>query len=319
MDANPLPSFISHDALQSSMAIAFNAPPSPLVTQSSQAIQNQTPWDGLPPFTSTESVLLHLDGTRVTGKVIGQGATGVIIEQGQYALKIPHISRYTKIDGVPVEIGSLTPKEGDYDDRPPLIASIEVEKAIYKRLGDHDGIVRCHNLESTDISIQMDLLNGDLRHYLAEHRPDRRTQLSWLTKVAHTMAYIHEHRIIIADLRLDNLLLDATRAVRFCDFGESTLMPLDWDLEGADELGFSVLTDIGQFGAAMYEVVTGLRCKFDLTQDRKEPENLYTCPRRDSLPSTKNIWLGHIIEKCWTQAFRSAKELAAELDQESAT
>lgn len=128
----------------------------------------------------TEAVWLHLDGSRVTEKVIGQGATGIIIEQGQYAFKLPHISRYTKIDGVPVEVGSLTPKDGDYDERPPLIESIQVEKAIYKRLGnDHDGIVRCYNLASTDVSIQMDRMrNGDLRHYLATTRPDRKTQLT---------------------------------------------------------------------------------------------------------------------------------------------
>ncbi|KAK7897196.1 hypothetical protein LTR67_005085 [Exophiala xenobiotica] len=218
-------------------------------------MQDQTSWDGSPYIPLTEVVWLHLDGTRVTEKVIGQGATGIIIEQGQYAIKLPHISRYTKIDGVPVEEedGSLTPRDGDYDERPPLIESIEVEKAIYRRLdNDHEGIVRCHNLVSTEVSIQMDRMkNGDLRHYLAVNKPDRKTQLSWLTRIAHTMAYIHQHRVIIADVRLDNLLLDDNLAVKFCDFGESTLMPLDWDLQGTDELGFSILTDIGQFGAAM--------------------------------------------------------------------
>lgn len=272
--------------------------------------------DGLSSLFSNESVLLHLDGTRVTERVIGQGGTGIIIQQGQYALKLPRISRHTKIDGVAVEVGRLTPEEGNYDERAPLIESIEVEKAIYKRLGDHGGIVHCHNLESTGVSIQMDLMNGDLRHYLAQNRPERKTQLSWLTKMAHTMAYIHQNRIIIADIRLDNLLLDDDLTVKFCDFGESTLMPLDWDLDGTDDLGFSVLTDIGQFAAVMYEVITGLKCKFDLSLDRKEPDNLYVCPRRDRLPSTDSIWLGHVIDKCWTQAFTSAKELAAELDQE---
>jgi len=131
------------------------------------------------------------------------------------------------------------------------------------------------------------------------------------------MAYIHKHRIIIADIRLDNLLLDETWAVKFCDFGESTLMPLDCDLVDTDDLGFSILTDIGQFSAAMYEVITGLKCKFEMTQDRKATENLYVCPRRDSHPSTKNIWLGYIIEKCWTQTFKSAKELAVDLDRET--
>ena len=165
-----------------------------------QAAQNRNEYDDLSYLPSTESVLLHLDGTRVTEKVIGQGATGIIIARGHYAFKLPRISRYTMIDGISVEVGSLTPKEGDYDERPPLIESIMVEKAIYKRLGEDYGIVRCHNLESTDISIQMDLMNGDLRHYLVGNRPARKTKLFWLTKLAHTMAYVHEHRVIIADI-----------------------------------------------------------------------------------------------------------------------
>lgn len=56
-------------------------------------MQDQTSWNGLSCLPSTESVLLHLDGTRVTDKVIGQGATGIIIQQGQYAVKLPHIGR----------------------------------------------------------------------------------------------------------------------------------------------------------------------------------------------------------------------------------
>ncbi|KAK5442658.1 hypothetical protein LTS15_010976 [Exophiala xenobiotica] len=295
------------------MAVA--SPPTISSPVPSQAAQYEPSWDWLSYLSSNESILLHLDGTAVTEKVIGQGGTGIVVEQGQYALKLPRISRHTKIDGVPVEVGSLTPKEGDYDERPPLIESIQTEKAIYKRLGDHYGIVRCYNLSSTDISIQMDLMKYDLRHYLEENRPDRKLQLSWLTTIAHTIAYIHEHRILIADIRLDNFLLDATWAVKFCDFSESTLMPLDWDLSGTDDLGFSVLTDIGQFGAVMYEIVTGLKCRFDLRQEWKGSEALYVCPGRDSLPSTKDIWLGHLIEKCWTQSFQSAKELAIELDR----
>ena len=268
-------------------------------------------------MSSTQSVFLHLDGTKVVERVIGIGGTGIIIEQGQYALKIPRISRVIEIDGVSVATRRLTPKEGDYDERPDLISSIEDEKAIYKRLGDHPGIVRCYNLSSADHSIRMDLMkNGDLRHYLAETRPLKKTQLYWLSKMAQTMAYIHEHRIIIADIRLDNLLLDDDLSVKFTDFGESTLMSLDWDLDGPDDLGYSLMTDIGQFGAVMFEIVSGQKCIFDLMQDWKEPGDCFTWPRRDSLPSTSNIWLGHIVEECWTQGIKSAKDLAAKLDNE---
>lgn len=66
----------------------------------------------------------------------------------------------------------------------------------------------------------------------------------------------------------------------------------------------------------IFEIVTGQSCKFDIFQDWKEVGDSTTWPRRDSLPSTSEIWLGHIIEECWTQGYRSAKDLAAELDKE---
>ena len=259
---------------------------------------------------------LHLDGTRVVERIIGIGGTGIIIQQGQYALKIPRISREIERVGVPLMYERLTPKEGDYDERPDLISSIEDEKAIYRRLGDHPGILRCYNLSSSQHSIQMALMkNGDLRHYLAETRPEREQQLSWLTEMAHTMAYVHHRRIILADIRSENLLLDDDLAIKFADFGNSTLMPLEWDLDGSDDLGFSIFTDIGQFGAVMLEILTGQKCKFDIFQDWTEAGDSSSWPLRESLPSTREIWLGDIIEKCWTREYRSAQDLAAELDK----
>ncbi|OJD16999.1 hypothetical protein AJ78_02888 [Emergomyces pasteurianus Ep9510] len=110
----------------------------------------------------------------------------------------------------------------------------------------HSGIVRRSNLSSGDASIQMDLMkNGDLRHCLAQKRPEKSTQLSWLASMAHTMSYIRECRVIIADIRLDNLLLTDDLCVKFSDFGESMMMPFDWDLNGSDDLGVSIMTDIG--------------------------------------------------------------------------
>ncbi|KIW39594.1 uncharacterized protein PV06_08193 [Exophiala oligosperma] len=261
-------------------------------------------------------VWLHLDGTIVNQKVIGLGSTGLVIEQGRWAIKIPYVSRgiIRGVDGLPDEVEPLTPEEGDYDDRIPLIEEIQCEKAMYRRLGNHHGIVRCHDLESTDPSIRMDRMSGDLRHFLDEQkRPTRQTQLRWFVTLAHTMAYIHEHRIIIADVRLDNLLLDDHLAIKFCDFAGSTLMPLEWDLHGTDDFGYSILIDIGQFGAVMYQVITGKKCKFELGE--KESDSLLTGTRREDLPSTEGVWLGHIIENCWTMSFKSSNELAAALDQ----
>ncbi|KIW36770.1 uncharacterized protein PV06_11059 [Exophiala oligosperma] len=268
-------------------------------------------------MTTIIAKFVHLDGSKVTERIVGLGGTGIVIQQGQYALKIPRLSRDIEIDGVLLINDSSTPEAGDYDIRSDLISSLERERAVYRRLGNYPGIVHCYNLSSTDHSIQMDLMKkGDLRHYLAqlEIRPEKKIQLSWLANMAQTLGYIHDRRVIVADIRLDNLLLDDQLAIRFSDFGESTLMPLDWDLDGDDDDGYSILTDLGQFGAVMFEIVTGQGCKFDLMQNWKDVGDPLTWPRRDTLPSTSDVWLGHIIEKCWTQGFRSAKDLAEELD-----
>ena len=151
--------------------------------------------------------------------------------------------------------------------------------------------------------------NGDLRYYLAEHKPGRYMILSWFTQITQGMAYIHHHRVIIADVRLENFLLDDQLAIKVADFGESSLMPVDWDLNGSNEIGFSRMTDIGQLGAVMYSVVTGEECKFDIWDEG----NKSTWPQCDKLPPTGDMWLGQIIEKCWTHGFNSVDDTVEEL------
>ncbi|EEP77298.1 predicted protein [Uncinocarpus reesii 1704] len=111
-----------------------------------------------PSLPSTKSVFLHLDGTKVVERVTGVGGTGIVIDQRPYALKIPRISRPIEIDGVPVATGRLTPEGGDYNERPDLIHSIQDEKAVYQRLGDHPGMARfCDFGESAIMPLDSDL------------------------------------------------------------------------------------------------------------------------------------------------------------------
>lgn len=237
-----------------------------------------------------KSAFLHLDGTKVVERVIGIGGTGIIIERGQNAVKVPRISRPIEVDGVPVATGRLTPEEGDYDERPDLVRSIREEKAIYRRLGDRPGIVRCFKLSSDDPSIQMGLIkNGDLRHYLGEKRPEKSTLLSWLASMAHTISYFYRCLIIIADIRLDNLLPADDLYIKFCDFGESKIIPLDWDLNGSDDLGFSIMTDLGQFGAVIFEIITSQKMQFQScggTKGTRRPVYL-AAARQSSLNSQR--------------------------------
>ncbi|KAL3474114.1 hypothetical protein BJX99DRAFT_260673 [Aspergillus californicus] len=84
------------------------------------------------------------------------------------------------------------------------------------------------------------------------------------------------------------------------------------DMETADDDGYSIYTDIGDLGSAFYEAITGERCHFELRPDHVSQA---TWPRRETLPGTKDVWLGSIIEKCWPfGAYKNALDLAGELD-----
>ena len=133
--------------------------------------------------------------------------------------------------------------------------------------------------------------------------------------MAETLASIHDRRVIVADIRARNFLLAKDMSVKFSDFTESSLLELDCDMQEADGNGYSIYTDIGQLGAVMYEVTTGEKCVFDLFKGQPLGPANAAWPRREHLPSTQEIRLGSIIEKCWTKgAFRSCRELSAALD-----
>lgn len=108
--------------------------------------------------------------------------------------------------------------------------------------------------------------------------------------------------------------LPTTSPLSFPDFTESTILPLDTDIETVDDNGYSIYTDIGQLGAVMYEIITGRHCDFDLFKDQRSGPAQAIWPKREDLPSTHGLWLGSIIEACWTKTFKSAHELSVILD-----
>ena len=96
-------------------------------------------------------------------------------------------------------------------------------------------------------------------------------------EMAHTLARIHDRRVIVADMATRNFLLSADLSVKFSDFSESTLLPLHTDMQTADDSGYSIYTDSGQLGSVLFESgSTGTPCKFDLDKtnhsNRSRPE-----------------------------------------------
>ncbi|KAE8351962.1 kinase-like domain-containing protein [Aspergillus coremiiformis] len=248
------------------------------------------------------SPFLDLQGQSIPqDHVIGSGGSALILLQNDVAVKTP--LRYLWSSDLDVRRNHQ---------------SLQHEQAVYRRLQSipdkrSDGIVRC--IETTSDTTKLTyMVNGDLRTYLSHSRVSHQTQLAWFRDLARTLSFIHERRILVADIASRNFLLDSQLSIKFCDFSEASLLPLDSDMSLVDDNGFTTQIDIGLLAAVMYEVITGTTCEVDLFKDDARYDGRAYWPERKTFPATDDIWLGNIIERCWDGTFRSADSLLQALD-----
>lgn len=95
------------------------------------------------------------------------------------------------------------------------------------------------------------MANGDLRTYLTKCRPSHELQLAWFCEMARALSYIHDKRVLVADLATRNFLLDSDLSLKFCDFTEASLLPLDPNIETVDDNGYITQIDIGLLGTVI--------------------------------------------------------------------
>lgn len=196
---------------------------------------------------------------------------------------------------------------------PYSVECIEHEKEIYRRLQHCEGVIPY--LDLSGLVIQLPFMNdGTLSRYLQSNSPPMRAQqLAWVKQMVHTLCRIHDRRVLVIDLASRNMLIHPNGSILFCDFGTSILLPIETDIWAAESHESSFETDICQLGAIIYEVVTGR----DIADYDQITEDAGGWPPRDKLPSTRGIWLGSIIEACWTKGrFRTTYELAQMLEEE---
>ena len=205
-------------------------------------------------------------GSFPRNQILGIGRTGLTVRQGHFAIKLP--LRWSTSSDEEIEAN---------------IEFLQHEQAVYTRLGKCDGVVPFFDSSDTSTTLAV-MENGDLRSYLSRNKPSQSLQLTWFRVIARTLASIHERRIIVADIASRNLLLDSGLSIKFCDFTESTIMPLDTCMETADDGGYSAQTDIGQLGAVVYEVVVGKKCDSDIFKNVPEEVDRGIWPRGGRSP-----------------------------------
>ena len=81
--------------------------------------------------------------------------------------------------------------------------------------------------------------------------------------MARALDQIHDKCVLVADIATRNFLLDSELSIRVCDF-------------------------------------TGERCGFDLFKHNAPDDGRPAWPLRADLPRLEGVWLGAVIEKCWT-------------------
>ncbi|KAL5366215.1 hypothetical protein BJX96DRAFT_169748 [Aspergillus floccosus] len=120
-------------------------------------------------------------------------------------------------------------------------------------------------------------------HSLEDARSKGILQLAWCYEMTCTLCYIHDRRVLVADISSRNFLLDSDLSIKIGDFSEASLLPLESDMETVDDNGFTTQIDIGLLGAVMYEVVTGNRCEVDLFKANSPTDGRAYWPDRKTL------------------------------------
>ncbi|CAG8933975.1 unnamed protein product [Penicillium salamii] len=186
--------------------------------------------------------------------VIGSGGSALILLQSGMAIKTP--LRYLWSSELDVKRNRQ---------------SLRHEQAVYQRLQSiedkrSDGIIRC--IETTsDTTILTYMANGDLQSYISHSKIPRHIQLVWFRDLARTLGFLYERCTLVADINSRNFLLDSRLSIKFCDFSEASLLPLDSDMNLVDDNGFTTQIDIGLLAAVMYEVITGTKYEIDPFKD----------------------------------------------------
>ncbi|PYI35141.1 hypothetical protein BP00DRAFT_422472 [Aspergillus indologenus CBS 114.80] len=120
-------------------------------------------------------------------QMLGCGSSAVVLLQAGAAVKIPLRYRWSADSDVEVNLSSLRREQGIYcclhsnpDDRCSVI-------------------VGCLKVSAASTQLAY-IVNGDLWAYLAKRRPSQELQLTWFREMARPLCYIHDSRVLVADI-----------------------------------------------------------------------------------------------------------------------
>lgn len=201
----------------------------------------------------------------------------------------------------------------DFDKAKDLLKEYEILNQL-----DHPNIIKVYGFfigdKKHNPAILLEWCKGDLTktiRYLEDIEIVRA-----IYEICSAMKYVHEHNIIHRDLKMGNILINANKHVKICDFGLSkivdlstlntfthqvgTLMFMAPELKQVDE-NYDEKVDVYSFGIILYFLVTkGENINFNLMSTYED----------SPMPKTINSLSQSIIKKCGSKSPKNRPSFA---------
>lgn len=191
----------------------------------------------------------------------------------------------------------------------------------YQRLPSHERLPRMiqYSDDKLDGYIILEYMrNGDVQSHLASDIAIEYTQqlqwcrqLQWCIQAAEGIALLHSFRLIHADIKPENMLLDDSMFLRMMDLSGSSIdglpplclestrfflpRPMDADMP------CSITTDLFALGSSIYQIMQPRQPYADL-DDEQVTQNY----QNQNFPDVAGLPCGGVILQCWTGQSTSA-------------
>lgn len=203
--------------------------------------------------------------------------------------------------------------------------ALHVESAILQRLGKHPRIIELKGKHEDGLLLEY-APNGSLEKYTQKTKVAIKEKIRFAKETAEGVAYVHQSNVVICDIHVRNILLDAELHVKLCDFQGQLLGPNGEVVlsGGASENAESFMprhnkefadvnTDIFALGSTIYHIITGHRPfpQYDTIDDEAKFVELY---RKGHFPPLDAGLGGEVAQSCWGGKYKSASEAVNDLD-----
>lgn len=179
---------------------------------------------------------------------------------------------------------------------------LENEREVYLRLRNVPGVIEC--VHNSTIGIELVYYeNGSLANCLRQQNvPPLLHRIQWISQLVETLEDCHEHRVLIFDISLQNILLDQNMRVRIIDFANSILLPQEADIIGTELDGWSVKLDLLRLGFVICWILHWKPYELECASASE-------WPKLERMPKTRQIPGEEVVQKCWKGEYNTADEL----------